>query len=885
MNSTDPYTALQYITSASITDDQRGVRINDFAIGLGWVPSYKINTREFISVSSNHLVVEYGMESSAVISFLRPGIEADALSEATIRQVAVVSYNSLVDNHIILDGSRALFINNRLANPVINELAIKRAGIDSLSSKEATASFQKTTDRSRFARCEDALIASVVRAKKALMSVVGADSSSSVSTLLNCIILFRACEDHLAIGGNPIARTLKDTVLGGSAEGKPITQTIQEHWEQFPYQSSLSSIINTDELDVFSNVETWEVENVVRDFYRSELSPCDFNFDILSNHALGKIYEKYVAIFRPVENDGEQGALFPGHKSFEVSSDRAAVYTPQYIANFFCRYVAENVSPKTLRSLTIIDPACGSGIFLRTWFDQVLRLNSVSTQLVSAIALNINGVDKDVNAVSAAKLSLTLLYLNVTGDISRIGTLVDENSLIKDFSSTGYNIVIGNPPFTSTDAMREDERSIVQSFLGQSFSGKPDTYIAFVKLAIDLVTENGFICYVLPHNFLIAENAGELRARFSQEFAIHVVVDLSQIDVFQGVGAYVVLLIAQKKGQFATTDDAIVVRCKAFEGQALHAALMGIEEENEFYQVYKIKQSEFRKEAWLLPTPIESRILGVLSESPKVGSVFNVRQGFVTGADAVFIRKTADIPKDEREIYMSYLPDRLMERYSVPNETGLSVFFPYVDDIVLDAEQLVSRYPETWNHLLRNKEVLENRKSISSMENWWKPARMRSPSTMRRPKIVGPHLFLTPKFCIDDVGRYAVSHSPMVVIPEIDVRDSGDLGVSNEFMKVTPSLDWMKIVLACLNSSLSAWYFSRSTHRYGRGYLRSEVTTVSAFPLPHRMNWSPDVVRRVSNLMEGVDAGSPQYIIEEIDFLVGEIYGFSRDDYRRIFMV
>src|SRR5580658_7998187 len=68
----DHYELIQQLTTsipAPPLDNRR--RLNDFAFELGWRPSDQLSLPGTEEFASGHLVVEHGLQNSAVISFLR----------------------------------------------------------------------------------------------------------------------------------------------------------------------------------------------------------------------------------------------------------------------------------------------------------------------------------------------------------------------------------------------------------------------------------------------------------------------------------------------------------------------------------------------------------------------------------------------------------------------------------------------------------------------------------------------------------------------------------------------------------------------------------------------------------------------------------------------
>jgi hypothetical protein len=81
--------------------------------------------------------------------------------------------------------------------------------------------------------------------------------------------------------------------------------------------------------------------------------------------------------------------------------------------------------------LKVVDPACGSGIFLRAFLElqNEALLEARTTESVAATFDNVVGVDIDKNACHAARLSLSLLSLVLLDDEVRDVTVLNESAL------------------------------------------------------------------------------------------------------------------------------------------------------------------------------------------------------------------------------------------------------------------------------------------------------------------------------------------------------------------------------------------------------------------------------------------------------------------------
>ena len=174
-----------------------------------------------------------------------------------------------------------------------------------------------------------------------------------------------------------------------------------------------------------------------------------YAFDVIPLEFISSIYETFVD---------------------ERASDEGIYYTPSYLVDF----VLDRVLPwdGTDWDLKILDPACGSGIFLVKSFQRLIHRWKLSNQgapmrvetLRRLLERNIFGIDKDPHAVRVACFSLYLAmcdeieprhyWTNVTFPPMRQRRLVCSDFFREDqkgFNTKNdvltYDLVIGNAPF------------------------------------------------------------------------------------------------------------------------------------------------------------------------------------------------------------------------------------------------------------------------------------------------------------------------------------------------------------------------------------------------------------------------------------------------------
>ena len=167
----------------------------------------------------------------------------------------------------------------------------------------------------------------------------------------------------------------------------------------------------------FSRMSKETALQLARDFYVNKYAPYEYDFSVTSKHALSRIYEHYISLLR--ETDSPQSLLFGGMPTEISNRAVGGIYTPQYIARFFSRFIRDNLTPRQFRTnQDPLDPACGSGIFLRSLLELQCDplLDVVSSDVEEAFS-NVLGVDVDPSACHATRLSLAPAVLEPHGAV------------------------------------------------------------------------------------------------------------------------------------------------------------------------------------------------------------------------------------------------------------------------------------------------------------------------------------------------------------------------------------------------------------------------------------------------------------------------------------
>lgn len=187
----------------------------------------------------------------------------------------------------------------------------------------------------------------------------------------------------------------------------------------------------------------------------------------------------------------------------EDKQEKGLFYTPSHLAKLL---VDECIPLKkfgelNLTDFKILDPACGSGIFLVVIFKRLVQIwrlqnemNHPDIQDLKCLLKNIYGVDKEEQAIKLASFSLSLALCNELNPVKiinelRFDDLTEQNLICSDFfhceslRNKKFDLVIGNPPFKRgaisnyTNKWQLENRNvtipqgqIALKFLAESFS-------------------------------------------------------------------------------------------------------------------------------------------------------------------------------------------------------------------------------------------------------------------------------------------------------------------------------------------------------------------------------------------------------------------------------
>lgn len=276
----------------------------------------------------------------------------------------------------------------------------------------------------------------------------------------------------------------------------------------------------------------------IADFLKGDQEPTGqrlfwplYSFEDLPVELISNIYEEFLA-------------------KKDKKDSKGVVYTPPMLVDF----LLDQCLPLDKQSLSwkILDPACGSGIFLVGAFKRLIQCWRMANawkqptyrDLQAILKNSIFGIDKAPEAVLVTAFSLCVALCEeleplIIWNELKFDNLQNSNLQDRDFFeivesgefNNHFDLVIGNPPFDSvltTSAAKRIEKANVKDR-----PKLPDTQLAllFLEQSFGVTRKDAAVCLIQPAGPLLYNgNALPFRGYLFERFAINQVFDFTPLE-------------------------------------------------------------------------------------------------------------------------------------------------------------------------------------------------------------------------------------------------------------------------------------------------------------------------------------------------------------------
>lgn len=562
-----------------------------------------------------------------------------------------------------------------------------------------------------------------------------------------------------------------------------------------------------------------------------------YDFSLIDLGILGRVYEQFLQSVLKVTNG--RISLVPTETAAIIKS---VVSTPQdltkTIVQIALREKLEDLDDiEEVLKLTIADIAVGSGVFLIAAYDyiegklvdllsketkQAPRLDVVPFELKQRIVTSmLYGADIDEQAVQITKFSLALrllrnerparlknvspllpdLHANVISHNSLITTTdamavldgktslseIEEMNPAEYESARTFDVIIGNPPYLSTEAMKglhEIEYKIYISKFRSAYK-QFDKYFLFIEQVLSQLSEGGKAVLVVPHKFTVVESGSKLRSLLESEGWVEDFIDFGTSQLFAGKDTYVAIISFSKNNE-----------------KIKYQTVTSIDEIN-FDENNEISYDDLHVDPngpWLLSEQSSAvRLYKALAGNQPINNFVSIQNGIQTSSKLLLFKHKDVIEVSENTVKFRVKLDGKTESFEI--EKGLLrpffknldhrlkaystvksdywLIFPYDSGRVIAEEKLKSRYPLGYAYLVRIKNYLMpksmgGKRDVPNAVEWYQFGRTQALNLdWEKRKLVVTNLTKRPSVAVDESGSMLASGGTAGYIPVFEKNEGG----------------------------------------------------------------------------------------------------------------
>ena len=523
-------------------------------------------------------------------------------------------------------------------------------------------------------------------------------------------------------------------ILGLFSQLRNLTQERREPEEALNLLFKLLITLQEEDLSQ-ATCDKWGILNVhepvgfdaLQDSIRQGVRRISPNLDYILRHGSGPLFE---TAHREALYFDSQINLFG-----EVSSHIGYASSPKYTGvHYTPRYLVRSIVENALKSvdlnrpsLTVLDPACGSGAFLQEVLKQLREKNYQGS-------ITLKGFDISTMAVQTS--SFLLNYENRSQWNSRINVqIAQHDSLSEDWGDN--DLILMNPPFISSELIKDaDTKEKVNTILADlQMKKRPNMAAAFYYKAIQSLNDRGVLGAVLPSSLFIQDQYQPLRDVSLQTVKLETVAQLGNF-VFNDALADTSFLIARKEDNQHFVP--LNIWCSNRE-QSAFDAMRGwrkMQYDNapqrirEHYNIYTPIQFPVVNDSWKVLSNNDDdffhliRLKEANGDLKPIGGIFDVRQGVIKGNRNLFEIGESEynsLSKAERRLYRPMASSQTIVSGSI--KAGRYLWYPYSQSgLTIESEEELLRYDWSSHWLLQHKDSLLTRKGVNE---WWALTRPR----------------------------------------------------------------------------------------------------------------------------------------------------------------
>jgi adenine-specific DNA-methyltransferase len=430
---------------------------------------------------------------------------------------------------------------------------------------------------------------------------------------------------------------------------------------------------------------------------------------------------------------------------------------------------------------------------------------------------------------------------------------------------TGFDIVIGNPPYVRQEQIKELKPSLKKHY--ECYSGTADLYVYFYERGIQLLKTGGVFSFITSNKWFRSGYGEKLREWLRKNTQVRRLVDFGDAEIFDAI-AYPCIVILSKGAPSESTEFRAMTWRADWKPEDAGRHLTG--------DTFIMPQRDLAPDAWRLEGGLRLRLLDrIRAGGVALGKYVNGRfyYGIKTGLNEAFVvsREKRDELIAEHsssaQVIKPFLRGRDVKRWRVEFEEQYLLFIPWHFPLHKDGaivgpsakaeREFAKRFPAVYDHLSSFKPQLAARNSAETgiRYEWYALQRWGAEYSheFEHHKIIYPDIFEHQSFAWDEKGYYGAN--TCYFIPTND-----------------------KWLIAVLNSKVVEWFYSQISNKVRGGYMRAFSDYMGTVPIPPASDSQKQLSERLSEYLIFLgDKGEIQsavasYLERLLNGLVYEMY-------------
>lgn len=329
------------------------------------------------------------------------------------------------------------------------------------------------------------------------------------------------------------------------------------------------------------------------------------------------------------------GRVYESGLSAQTRRNEGATYTPEAISEYMTALLRRNISLKP--GLRLIDPACGCGVFLESFYDALMELycaeggdDSILTIHRRLLEECIYGCDTSPEACAVARIVLAMKHRQcvISANIVCGDSLLNRPAAFGDGS---FDWVMMNPPYMGHKNISESYKKRLRADYGEVYYEKADLSYCFFALATRLLRGGGYALILSGRYFAQSRFADRLRGCILADYSLRTVIDFYGLRPFKSAGVDPMILFMQK----APPVDNVFSVLK-FSAQEEYTLSTPFFREKDMRQM---RQSELSCDGFDFIDEEQRAAAGALEKAccHTLGEIGTFFQGVISGCDKAFV--------------------------------------------------------------------------------------------------------------------------------------------------------------------------------------------------------------------------------------------------------